>query len=109
MKIKILKDTNIIEDNTADSLAAVLTIETPTAEYTAPDGAVVKGDNLIVSRSSNTTQGDLKNKITSLDSQITSLQTEKAEAEALLASISVEIEKAVAEILDGGGVDNRAK
>jgi hypothetical protein len=113
-------DTNIIEDNTADSLRVVLTEETPVdpidGEYTASDGTVIRGSGLTVVSSSNTTLTDLKNNLVriqadldSFDDRKRTLEEEKIRLTAEIDSISTEVNASIETALRNGATDHRTR
>lgn len=99
MKIEVLKDTTVVEENTADSLAVILTKEDSVTEYETDDGKVIKGENLIVEEKSSTNLGVLKSQRDSIQSKIDDLIIEKASVQALIDVVQPEIDKAIEEIL----------
>ena len=105
-KIEVLMDTKIIENNTADAVQVKLIEEKPITEYVSGD-TTVKGENLVVESTSYANQGNLKAKIAYIDEQIVSLQASKDEAEAMLALISPEIDKAIVEVLKDPTAEDR--
>ena len=99
MKIEVLKDTTVVEDNTADSLAVILTKEEAVTEFTTDDGKVIKGENLIVEEKSSTNLGELKSQISVIQANIDQLELKKLELQTLIDTIQPEIDKAIEEIL----------
>lgn len=106
--IEVLKDTLIVEDNTADSLAVLIHDENPVFEYTSPDGAVVKGENLSVVTTSHVTQGALVQRLAELEAQSAEISTQIVELTTLINnSIKPAVNNAIGEILATPGSQDR--
>lgn len=99
MKIEVIKDTTIIKDNTADSLAVVLTKEEAVTEYETSDGKIIKGDNLVVEQKEQINLGELKLQLSTVQANIDQLEAKKIELQTLIDSIQPEVDKAISEIL----------
>lgn len=105
---EVLKDTKIIEDNTADALQVKVSTETPVMEYSDGNNTV-KGDNLVVMSNAYLNLGVLKAKLIQLDQELITLQAERDETQANIDAITPHVDQAITEILkDAGAVDNRA-
>lgn len=113
--IKVLLDTNIIENNTADSVAVEITKKEPisTDTYQVGNNTI----NLIertVSKPSNTYLGSLKSRLPEIDQEILfhknrilELNEEKPLIQEKITIIQPVIETAINEAILNGAVDNR--
>jgi hypothetical protein len=100
-KIEIIKDTNIVEENTADSLAVIITTDTPCETYTTVDGKIITGTNITVTDTKRTTQKELRDRLEHIDSEIASLQSERDSLSSLLDDVTVKVATAIDEIRQG--------
>lgn len=106
---EVLKDTKIIEDNTADALQVKVSTETPVSEYSDGNNTV-KGDNLVVTSNAYLSLGALKTRLREIDANLTLLQAERVETQTNIDDITPHIEAAITEILkDPATVDNRVE
>ena len=107
-KINVLVDTQVVDDNTEDSLQIEVSNETPVElkEVDTPNG-IVRGDNLTITTTEIHNLGDLKKTLDDIATQRTLLDQQEKDTQALIDSITPQVDAAVASILSQGGKDNR--
>ncbi len=103
---EILKDTNIIENNTADALQVKISEETPITEFVSVDG-IIKGDNLTKTKISYVNLGNLKTRKLQIDQTIELFQKESQEIEEIISELTPKIDEAIGEILKDPKVEDR--
>lgn len=110
-EIKVLLDTNIIQDSTADALAIQLKDSTQVNDgYVAKEGDVIKKSDtgIVVETTGFTRLGDIKARIADLNA---SILANTAERDALLAkadSFQAKIEQAFTDAIKAGAKDERS-
>lgn len=109
--IQVNIDTNVIEENTADSTQVKIIYERKLVEkeFTTADGKVVKTDGeLSVREEETTTLGDIKVTIGKIDTEIARLQAEKAILEEKRTLVEPKVSDGIAERASSPNVtDNR--
>lgn len=105
--IQVQVDTNIINDNTADGFAVLLSYETPLVGDYKSGNIIIKGNGLKQTEQKTVTQGDLKTELANINSQIAGLITRQGEVLALLGDVAVAVDTEIINILASGGTDNR--
>ena len=100
MKIEVLRDTKIIEENTKDALQVRIENDTVIPETSIDiGGKTVKGTNLIVTDVSYANLGNIKARLLAIDEQIAQLNAEKVSITATKELIEPELDKAIIDIL----------
>lgn len=116
--IEVNVDTNVIEENTADSTQIKIVYETPVSgtEYVLSDGTKLKVNSpsndgeLSLEETVYVTLGDIKREIDEVTTKITELQATREQLEAKLLLATPKVDEAIqAKVNEPATVDNRVE
>jgi hypothetical protein len=114
--IKLQLDTNIIQDNTGDASPIQIIKETPVDKEITIGDQTIKGDNLVVTSTTQIYLGKVKDRQTEIDqrladinAEIDSLNTEKVANQDLIDSIQPEVDAQLDEAVNNGATDERTE
>lgn len=100
MKIEVVKDTKIIEENTKDALQVKIEQDRAVSETSITiDGKIIKGDNLVVTDVSYANLGKIKERLLAIEQEIAQLNLEADSLTATKGLIEPELDKAISDIL----------
>jgi hypothetical protein len=117
-KIKVLIDTNIIQDNTGDAVQIQITNDVPITEpsIVISDSLEIKGDNLVKTVITTANLGVLKTRLagipdrrTALQQQLAELDKEEADTQALIDQLQPAVDDAISAKVTSGAMDIRTK
>ena len=112
---EVIKDTLVVENNTADNLRVTVITEKPVVdEFVCADGTIVRGGLMSIITKEETTLGGIKARIASVPARRALLQRElakleeiEADAITLLGDITTAVDEAIDEIIASPGGEDR--